>query len=180
MRTAILCALTLWVCWGADDAREIVRRSVNVGDENLKAARNYTYRERSEGRTLDGAGRVTKTEIETHDITVLEGSPYRRLVARDDKPLPPKDERKEEDKLRKITAERQKETPAQREKRLAEYDRKREHERAAWREVVDAFDFRLSGEDHREGRDQYVVETVPASRLQAAHARCRILSEGER
>ena len=102
-----------------------------------------------------------KPEVETHDITVLEGSPYRRLVARDDKPLPPKDERKEEEKLRKITAERRKETAAQREKRLADYDRKREQERAAWREVVDAFDFRLAGEDHREGRDQYVIEAVP-------------------
>ena len=29
-------------------------------------------------------------------------SPYRRLIARDDKPLPPKDERKEEEKLRRI------------------------------------------------------------------------------
>src|SRR6478735_4856175 len=105
MRTFLCCALAVSVCLGAEDAREIVRRSVNVGDENLKAARNYTFRERSEERTLDGAGRVTKTESETRDITVLSGSPYRRLIARDDKPLPPKDERKEDEKLRKIAEE---------------------------------------------------------------------------
>jgi len=161
MRTFLCCALAVSVCLGAEDTREIVRRSVNVGDENLKAARNYTFRERSEERTLDGAGRVTKTESETRDITVLSGSPYRRLIARDDKPLPPKDERKEDEKLRKIAEERRKETPAQREKRVADYDRKREQERVTWREVVDAFDFRISGEDHREGRDQYVIEALP-------------------
>ena len=160
MRPLVYYALMVSVCY-ADDAREIVRRSVNVGDENLKAARNYTYRERSQQLTLDGSGRVTKTESETRDITVLEGSPYRRLIARDDKPLPPKDERKEEEKLRRITAERSKETPEQRERRIAEYDRKREQDRDSVREIVDAFDFRISGEDHREGRDQYVIEGVP-------------------
>jgi hypothetical protein len=161
MRPFLFCALAASVCFAAEDAREIVRRSVNVGDQNLKAARNYTYRERSEGRSLDHSGRVSKTEIEVHDITVLEGSPYKRLISRDDKPLPPGDERKEEEKLLKITAERRKETPAQREKRLADYDRKREHERATWREIVDAFDFRQAGDDHRDGRDQYVIEAVP-------------------
>jgi hypothetical protein len=161
MRPFLLCALTITVCAAAEDAREIVRRSVNVGDENLKAARNYTYRERSEGRSLDGSGHATKTEVETYDVTVLEGSPYRRLISRDDKPLSPKDERKEDEKLRKITADRHKETSAQREKRLADYDRKREQERATIREVAEAFDFSLAGEDHREGRDQYVIEAVP-------------------
>src|SRR5262245_30142673 len=118
----------------ADDAREIVRRSVNHGDENLRIARNYTFRERNEGRTLDASGRVTKTEVETYDVTLVDGSPYRRLIERDDKPLSAKEERKEQEKLRKITESRRKETAAQREKRIADWERKREQERAAWRE----------------------------------------------
>jgi hypothetical protein len=145
----------------ADDAREIVRRSVNLGDENLRAARNYTFRERSEGRTLNGAGEVTKTEVETYDVTLVDGSPYRRLVSRDDKPLPPKDERKEQEKLRKIADTRRKEDPEQRRKRVAEWDRKREQQRETLREVVNAFDFQIAGEDRRDGREQYVIEAMP-------------------
>jgi hypothetical protein len=165
MRPLLFVAFTLPFCgapsYAAEDAREIVRRSVNAGDENVRAARNYTFRERNEGRTLDGSGNVTKTESETYDVTLLDGSPYRRLVARDDKPLPPKDERKEDEKLRKITEARRKETEAQRQKRIADWDKKRAQERESWREVVEAFDLRIAGDDHREGREQYIVEAVP-------------------
>jgi hypothetical protein len=161
MRALALVTLSLCVCAADDGAREIVRRSVNVGDGNVRAARNYTFRERSEGRTLDGSGHVTRTEVETYDVTLLDGSPYRRLIGRDDKPLSEKDERKEQEKLRKITEARRKETPAQREKRIAAWDKKREEERASWREVVEAFDFRMAGEDNREGRQQYIVDAVP-------------------
>src|SRR5262245_15514180 len=97
MRLRLLLAVALPFCAAADYAREIVRRSVSVGDENLRIARNYTFRERNEGRRLDGSGRVTKVESETYDVTLVDGSPYRRMVARDDKPLPAKDERKEEE-----------------------------------------------------------------------------------
>src|SRR5262249_29523686 len=113
MRLLVLIALGLPLCGANDDARDIVRKSVNVGDDNVRIARDYTFRERNEGRTLDSSGRVTKTEVETYDVTLVDGSPYRRLLQRDDKPLPPKDERKEEEKLRKIADARRKETPAQ-------------------------------------------------------------------
>ncbi len=43
-------------------------------------------------------------------MTLLEGSPYRRLVARNDQPLSPKEQKKEEDKLRRSIEERRKET----------------------------------------------------------------------
>jgi len=145
----------------ADEAREIVRRSVNIGDENIRAARDYTFRERRTGRMLNGSGAVTKTEVETYDVTLVDGSPYRRLISRDDKPLPSKDERKEQEKLRKIAEARRKETPTEREKRIADWDRKRQQERETWREVVDAFDFRIAGEDHRDGRAQYILEALP-------------------
>ncbi len=78
--------LTLIVCLPAilsgQDPREIVRRSVEIDRKNLEIARNYTYLERQEVRDLDGSGKVKNTEAQTTDVTLLEGSPYRRLVAR--------------------------------------------------------------------------------------------------
>src|ERR1039457_345332 len=85
----------------AQDAKEIVRSAVQVNDRNEEISRNYTYLERQDLRVLDGSGRVKDRKIQTWDITLLEGSPYRRLVARDDKPLPPAEQKKEEEKLRK-------------------------------------------------------------------------------
>jgi len=83
----------LFVCAGvllaADDPREIVRRSTEENRRNEKLAETYTFIERQEERNLDSHGRVEHRTVRTFDITLTEGSPYRRLVARDDKPLPP-------------------------------------------------------------------------------------------
>ena len=51
---AAACTLT-----AADNAREIVRKSVQLMDQNLVTARNYTFLERTETREFDGGGRVS-------------------------------------------------------------------------------------------------------------------------
>ena len=150
----------------AEDARQIVMHSIDAAQRNAKLTLNYTFLERSRMRMLDTQGHVTKTEIETHDVTLLDGSPYRRLVARDDKPLPPRDEKKEGEKLRKITEQRRKETPGQREKRLADYAKRRGREMERVREIGNAFDFRLLGTEQVEGRDVYAIEATPKPRYQ--------------
>src|SRR5262249_24065440 len=129
--------------------------------ENLKPPPNYTFRGRNKGPTLDGAGKSTKDEVQTSDVTPIAGSPYRRLTGRDDKPLPEKDEPKAQEKLRTTAEQRRRESPAARERRIGEYTRKREKQRATMREVLDAFDFRLAATERLEGREQYVVEATP-------------------
>ena len=164
MRLFALCAFfpCLLVAQNAPDAREIVRRSVNLDQKNEALARNYTFLERDETRVLDRSGKPKKApEIRTYDVTLLEGSPYRRLVARDDKPLSPQEERKEQEKLRKSIEERRKETPQERQRRISEWERKREHQHAPFQEIPDAFDLRLAGEETLDGRDVYVIAATP-------------------
>jgi len=111
---------------------------------------------------LDRSGKPKKPpEIRTFDVTLLEGSPYRRLVARNDRPLPPDEERKEAEKLRKSIDERRKETPAQRQLRIAEWERKQQHQRAPFQEIPDAFDLRVAGEETLNGREAYVIAVTP-------------------
>ena len=157
--------LTLIVCLpavlAAQDAREIVRRSVEIDRKNLEIARNYTYLERQEVRELDASGKVKNTEAQTSDVTLLEGSPYRRLVARNDQPLSPKEQKKEEDKLRKSIEERRKETEEQRARRMADWERRRERQREPLKELPDAFDFRLAGEEALASGEAYVVDAMP-------------------
>ena len=164
-------------CVYAQDAREIVRRSVNLGDENLKAAANYTFRERAEAREYDGSGHIAKTEVESHDVTLIDGSPYRRLIARDDKPLAAAEERKEVQKLEKIAAQRRRETGEQRRRRLERDAERRREQQELIREVADAFDFKLAGEDRLEGREQYIVEGTPHPGYHPRHRRAAFFSK---
>jgi len=164
MRLLALCASIpcLLAAQSAPDAREIVRRSVELDRKNEAIARNYTFLERDETRMLDRSGKPKKApESRTFDVTLLEGSPYRRLVKRNDRPLPPEEERKEQEKLRKSIDERSKETPAERQNRIAEWDRKQQRQRAPFQEIPDAFDLRLAGEETLDGRNVYVIAATP-------------------
>jgi len=111
---------------GQPDAREIVRRSVAASDENWKMARNYTFLQRTEERQIDSKGQMKSEEVKTYDVTLLEGSPYFRLLERNDHPLPAAEEKKEQAKLAKSIADRMKETPERRRRRIEDYDKRRE------------------------------------------------------
>jgi hypothetical protein len=143
------------------DARDVVRRAVAADERNWKLARNYTFSERVDLRYLDSQGRVKSREASLHDVMLLDGSPYRRLVARDGRPLPLGEEKKEREELSRSIAERRQQTAAQRAQRLAEYDNRPEWQREAWRELPEAFDFRLTGDEVLDGRGMYVIEAMP-------------------
>ena len=160
MRTLAL-ILCLPAILAAQDPREIVRRSVEIDRKNVELSRNYTYLQRQEVRELDGSGKVKSTQVQTWDVTLLEGSPYRRLVARNDQPLSPQEQKKEEDKLRKSIEERRKETEEQRAHRIADADRRRERQHDPMKELPDAFDFRLIGEEARASGAVYVIDATP-------------------
>jgi len=170
----LLWLLTAAALAGDFDPRQIVRRSVSVDNDNWKRARNYTFLERSETRELDSHGAVKSRKSRTYDVTLLEGSSYRRLIERDDQPLPPKDEAKEEERLRKSIDERRRETEAQRRKRLAEFEKQRDRNRALVQEVADAFDFKLLGEESISGRPAYVLEAAPRPGYRPRDSRARI------
>lgn len=158
------------------DAREIIRRTVGADERNWKVARNYGFSERVDARRLDPDGRVKSKAVKLYDVMLLGGSPYRRLAGRDDCPLPPGDERKEQEKLARSIAERRKETAAQRALRLAEYESRPEWQREAWHELPEAFDFRLAGEEVWEGNSLYVIEATPRPGYQARSRTGKVLA----
>lgn len=151
----------------AQDPREIVRRSVLLLDHNLAIARNYTFLERADTRELDADAHVKNRKLRLYDVTLLEGSPYRRLVGKDDHPVSPDEERIEAKKLQDSIDQRRKETPGQRAKRIAEWEKRRKQEREPLLEIPDAFDFRLAGEEPLEGRPAWVIEATPRAGYRA-------------
>ena len=140
---------------------EIVRRSGEVDRKYLQLVRQYTYVERQENRQFDSQGKVKEHESRTWDVTLLEGSIYRRLLQKDDKPLPPKEEEKEREKLRRSIEQRQKETEAQRQARLAEAEHRLQRRLDTVKEVPEAFNLKLEGEEFLNGAATWVIELTP-------------------
>ena len=161
---------------GEVDAREVVRRAVAADERNWKAAQNYGFLERVDLRRLDSEGQLKSKVVKIYEVMLLEGSLYRRLAGRDDRPLPPGDEKKEQEKLARSIAERRKETAAQRALRLDEYVRRPDWQREAWRELPEAFDFRLAGEEMWDGHSLYVIEATPRPGYQPRSNTARLLA----
>jgi hypothetical protein len=157
----LLLALALPAVLLAQDPLEIVRRATELDRRNTEISRSYTFLERQEQRDLDAVGKLKKTESVTFDVTLLEGSPYRRLVARNDQPLSPKDQRKEEEKLQHSIEDRRQETPEQHERRAADWERKRQKQREPLKELLDAFTFTLAGEESLNGGEAFVIDGAP-------------------
>jgi hypothetical protein len=145
----------------AQDPEEIVRRASELDRRNTEISRNYTYLRRQEERELDASGRLKKVESTTYDVTLLEGSPYARLVARNDKPLSGKEQRQEEEKLQKNIAARGRESKEQQARRRAEWERKQEKQREPVKELVDAFQLTLAGEEAINGGDAWIIDGTP-------------------
>ena len=69
--------------------REIVERAVALDRDNVTRIRDFTYRQRQLERQYDSSGKVKGTSVKTWEISFLEGSPYRKLVARMISRFPP-------------------------------------------------------------------------------------------
>lgn len=143
------------------DPREIVRRSVEIDHRTVELARSYTCQNRQVIDHLGKNGEVKSTEIKTYDINFYYGEEYSRLVAENDKPLNADQQKKEDEKLDKFLAKYRNESAEDREKRLAKEKKQREEGRAFLRDVVNAYDFKLVGEERVDGADSYVIEATP-------------------
>jgi hypothetical protein len=144
-----------------NDPAEIIRRVAAHEEENEKRERNYTYVEHNIEKKLDGHGGVAKTETSTYDVMVIYGEQVERQVAKDDKPLPPKDAAKEEEKIDKLIAKYKNESDEQRAKRLRKDEKSKEEDRAFVKEVAEAFDFTVLPSETVEGRPLYVIQAEP-------------------
>ena len=163
---AFCCALALL----GQDAREIVRKSVELDQSNWLRMADYTWIARSRERHFDSRNQVTSSHEEGWETLILDGEPYRRMLERDDQPLPPDQQRKEQEKMDKAVARLQSESAQQKQRRMADYEKERRRERAFLLEIPDAFDFHLEGDQKLDGEDVWVISGEPKT---GYHARSR-------
>ncbi len=136
-------------------AEEIVRRSVATNDLNWKVAPQYTYLERDV--VLKGG---TKTLCAYRNL-MIDGWPYQELVAKNGKPLSPAQAWSEEQKLRWQIVHRPRESTAEREWQIQKYLRERRQDHELMLQMIQAFDFRLLGEETVNGHRCYVLKGTP-------------------
>ena len=143
------------------DPVEIIRRVTAHEEENEKKERDYTYVQYVIEKKLDGKGAVKSTETTTSDIMMLYGEQVERQTAKDDKPLPPKDAAKEEEKINKFLEKYKNETDDQRRKRLEKAEKSKEEDRAFVKEIAEAFDFTMLPPEIDGGRTLYRIQAEP-------------------
>jgi hypothetical protein len=152
------------------DPLEIVRKSVEAIETNWKQAPNYSYVEREVQSKKEA-----EPTIKSYEVLMIDGSPYRRLIATNDTPLSTGEQAEEDRKMRDEIEKRQHETGREEKKRMAKYlrDRKREHDMT--REMVNAFEFRLAGEETVHGHDCWVLDTSPKPGYEPKDRESRVL-----
>ncbi|HTF43640.1 MAG TPA: hypothetical protein VK641_07080 [Terriglobales bacterium] len=144
-----------------DQIRDLIRQAAGKDVENDKKQRDYTYVEREEEHKRNGKGEVASSEIRTYDVMMLYGEQVRRLVSKNDRPLPEKDAAKEEEKIQKSIDKRKNEGEDDRRKRLEKEEKQRADDRKFVGEVADAYNFRLVGVESMNGRDTFVIDADP-------------------
>ena len=159
------------------DAKDIIRRALEVDHHNFDRAQKYTCTQREVIKHLDKHGNVKSTDIKTYDINYYFGEFYSRLVQVADKPLSEKEQKKEDEKLEKFLAKHRKESDEDREKRARKQQKEREEGRAFVRDVVNAYDFRVVGQEQVSGEDAWVLEATPRKDFQPTQPHADMLKK---
>jgi hypothetical protein len=141
----------------ADQAMDIVRKSVTSINTDWAAAPQYDFTER------DDTTRSQKHTVKTYQVTMIEGSPYRKLMAVEDKPLSAAQAAEEGRKYQQEVEKRRHESSEAKHKRVAAYERERRQDHALMAEMVNAFDFSLSGEETIDGHRCFALKATPKS-----------------
>jgi len=160
MRLAALLFTGACICF-AQDARSLVVRAVAADEHSDRLARDYTYKIHDEIRELNAAGGVKSVHSTVDEVLYIGGKQYFRPLEKDGKPIPEAEARREQTKLDRAAAEAGRMSEAERNQRLDKEERDRARRRAEFKDIPDAYDFKLLGESVIDGRAAYEISATP-------------------
>jgi hypothetical protein len=135
------------------DARQIVGPSIAATERSWHARDQYTYMERDDDRRLDSLGQVKSENVDVTRIILVNGARFEQLMEHNGEFPSAKEKNKSDEDLEKLKHE----TPAEQSARA----RKEQENRSFLRDVLEAFDFHLIGEEVIDGRPAYVLQATP-------------------
>ena len=139
--------------WAAEDANEIVKRYIAADSKNWERGSQYTFVEHADYFSFDKNHQPKKDRSETHEVVFVEGDSYKKLVARNDKPLDAKEQAKEDKKMQQTAEERRKQRRSglfHKTISLGSND-----------DLLTLFDHRIEGEEEIRGHKTWVVVCSP-------------------
>lgn len=144
--------------WAADaipSPQDIVQKSVTNTNADWAAAPAYDFTEH------DVITRNGKRIEKTYQVMMIEGSTYNKLIALNGQPLPDDQKAAEDRKLQQEIDNRQKESSAERRKRVGKYQKERHQDHALMTEMSKAFTFALAGQETVDGRRCVALTATP-------------------
>jgi hypothetical protein len=147
------------------DVQTIIQKSVAATQHDFQLAPAYNHKERD--RTGSGS--------KTYQVTMIEGTPYQRLIAVNGKPLSPAQNEQEQKKQEQAVAQRRSESSQQRQERIAKYEKDRKRDHAMMEQLTRAFDFKLIGQGRMRGFTVYVLKATPKPGYQPPNMETQVL-----
>ena len=153
------------------DARQVVLPSVLATQRSWQARDHYTYVERDEDRRLNSLGQVKSESVDVTRMMVINGARFEQLLEHNGQPPSAEEHKRSDEDLDKLKHE----TPDEHAARI----RKDQEDRALLQDVLEAFDFRLVGEETVGGRPAYVLHATPHPGYHAHGKYAKIFSRVE-
>lgn len=136
------------------NARQIVEPSIAAMERSWEARdHHYTYMERDEDRRLDARGELKSEDIDITKMILVNGARFEQLMEHNGQPPTAEQGRKRDEDLERMKHE----SPEDRSARLL----KEQENRSFLRDLTEAFDFQLIGEETVDGRPAYVLQATP-------------------
>jgi len=135
------------------DARQIVGLSIAATERSWQARDHYVYMERDEDRRLDSQGQVKSENVDVTRMMLVNGARFEQLMEHNGQLPSATEQKKSDEDLNKLKHE----TPEEQTARL----RKNQENMSFLRDVLEAFDFQLIGEEVVDGRAAYVLQAMP-------------------
>jgi len=150
---------------GTMDVQTIIQKSVAATEEDFKLAPQYNHKEQD--RTSEGP--------KTYQVTMIEGTPYQRLIAVNGRPVSPQQAEEEKKKQEKAVRERRAESAQQHQERIAKYEKERKRNHAMMEQLTRAFKFQLLGQGKARGFTVYILKATPRPGYQPPNLETQVL-----
>lgn len=148
------------------NVQEIIRKSVAANQANFKEDPNYNYKE------LDRTPKGSKL----YQVTMIEGTPYQRLMAVNGKPLSPSQSAQEEKKQQQAIKQRRSESSEERQKRVDKYEKERKRDNDMMDQLTKGFNFTFIGQHKVRGFNVWTLKATPRPGYQPPNMETQVLT----
>ena len=153
------------VLFGQVDPKALLRQSVDNYNHNWRAGMAWAY---TTTEVTDSAG---EKDVTVTEVIPIAGTPYDRVVVKGGQKLKGDDAAREQQKFEKTCREREKESPSERAARM----RKIESQHDFAKEIPQAYDAKLVGEETVDGRPAWILQLTPRSDYHPGNTRAAML-----